>query len=116
MQNTGHNSGNRALSFTPRGKQYLLASAALALISLCHVSLAQANEWKGTVNNDFFDPRNWDDGQGPQGNNSVVNFGKPVGVADANSGRYDFYLVDQVGVIAGADADVTIHFIPKYDT
>ncbi|GAA0609259.1 autotransporter outer membrane beta-barrel domain-containing protein [Paenochrobactrum glaciei] len=93
----------------------MLASAGLALISLSHVSSVQANEWTGAVSNDFFDPRNWSDGQGPQGNNSVVNFGKPVGVSDANNGGHDLELIDQVGVVAGADADVTIHFIPEHD-
>lgn len=97
-------------SVTARGRKYLLTSAAVALISLSGATSALPNEWTGAVSNDFFDPRNWDDNQGPQGHGSVVNKGKAVGRIIIDTNNYWRPLAEKIGVVAGADAEVEIHY------
>lgn len=98
---------------TKRGRQYLLASAAVALISLNGVSLVAANEWVGPINGDFFKPENWDDGQGPQGESSIVNNGKAIGRINITQDPYMGLLAEKIGAVSGADAEVEIYYDGK---
>lgn len=103
-------------SVTARGRKYLLTSAAVALISLSGATSALPNEWTGAVSNDFFDPRNWDDNQGPQGHGSVVNKGKAVGKVFIDDNNAVWALAEKIGVVAGADADVEVHYAGATDS
>lgn len=99
-------------SVTVRGRQYLLASAAVALITLNSASLAVSNEWTGAVSNDFFDPLNWSDGQGPKGAGSSVNDGYAYGLIDLEQASYTHDLADKIGTTLGKQAIVDIDLKP----
>ncbi|KAB2707771.1 hypothetical protein, partial [Brucella intermedia] len=75
---TRHTRAVSAIS-SDRFHKYLMTSAAVALISIVVPSFAAANEWTGAISNDFFEPGNWDDGAGPQGDSSSVNNGSAIG-------------------------------------
>ena len=100
-------------SVTRRGRQYLMASAAVTLIVLNGISSAGANEWTGVVNNDFFNPLNWDDEQGPKGTGSSVNDGNAHGVIDLSQSNYSGSLAEKIGTQSGKQAVVTIDIKPN---
>jgi len=76
----------------------LLTSAAVALISIVVPSFAVANEWTGAINDDFFEPGNWDDSSGPQSASSAVNNGSAIGTIDLSTAGG----ASGVGTIGGA--------------
>ncbi|MCH6206392.1 hypothetical protein L3V16_21440, partial [Brucella ciceri] len=82
---TRHTRAVAAIS-SDRFHKYLMTSAAVALISIVVPSFAAANEWTGAISNDFFEPGNWDDGAGPQGDSSSVNNGSAIGTIDVTIG------------------------------
>lgn len=97
---------------TRRGRKYLMASAAVTLIVLNGISSAGANEWTGIVNNDFFNPLNWDDEQGPKGTGSSVNDGNAHGLIDLSQSNYSGGLAEKIGTQSGKKAVVTIDIKP----
>lgn len=99
-------------------RRFFLATASAAAIILASAISASANEWTGAAgNDDFFNPLNWSDGNGPQGQDSTVNSGAPVGVIDLGSGSSGSNAAANIGTAVGADASVRINIltIPDYE-
>ncbi|WP_077684251.1 autotransporter outer membrane beta-barrel domain-containing protein [Brucella intermedia] len=100
-----------------RSSRFFMASVAATAICIATPSIVQANDWTGAVSDDFFDPFNWDDNNGPQGSGSTVNNGNAVGTIDLGSPvGYNSNLADRIGTIAGQTGSVTINVLPNAES
>ena len=94
-------------------RRYLLATAAIAVVTVVGPSSALANEWTGGVSNDFFEPNNWSDGHGAQGLDSSVNNGSATGIIDLPGGMGSVTGAANIGTASGQSGSVTFDIITE---
>ncbi|MDR2310755.1 MAG: autotransporter outer membrane beta-barrel domain-containing protein [Brucellaceae bacterium] len=111
---TRHQGATRYTLIRGKVRLHLLTSAAIAIIVVSSPSVAAANEWLGSVDNDFFKKENWDDLRGPLGAGSSVNNGHAVGVMDLTV-RPRSSIAEEIGTVANENASLKLQILTDPD-